>query len=87
MSLTHYPESSAGPAERRYAVPCQTCHSKAVEATDDCSNCFDPLCGECTVRCAECNSGPYCSTCALRCGFAKRTDDRWFCENCFTEEI
>ncbi len=88
MSLTHYPESAAGPAERRYSVDCQTCHKRG-ESTEECANCYEALCDECCVRCAECGAGkePFCPTCALRCGFAKRTDDQWFCENDFEEAV
>ncbi len=79
---THYPESSAGPAERICSVDCQNCYTK-TELLEACVNCGDAICDTCAVRCATCGEGKVyrCVSCAIKAGFEER-GVFWYCENC-----
>lgn len=61
------------------ADPCSICR---VASETDCSNCNAPMCRECAVKCAGCDSdNEYCLACAVRNGHVE-IDGKQFCEDC-----
>ncbi len=64
---------------------CRDCHKFAT--WQECSNCYKPICDECSVKCAECGAGDVrCVSCAIKAGFEERAG-LWYCENCPVPEL
>ena len=84
-----YMGSSIRPSEELRAgmveaskTPCNVCN---VPCWEECSNCYAPMCDECAVKCAGCDSdNAYCLSCAVRCGYAE-INGKHYCENCAGE--
>src|SRR5579864_8299498 len=67
-------------AELTYRPPCKTCTARAY---DECANCGDAICDECTVTCAGCGeTDPWCMRCAITRDAFELRGESWYCENC-----